>query len=135
MQNVKGIVKSNVKSIGKVLLSAFVMKKINSRIARGSGGRISKYVKLMLVGYLFKRLKVTNISLPKFEKEAEPVEMETKPVKEAKPVEKVEPNEKARGSLIMVTGKIIMGALAGATVIYAVKKLAAKSNWHKIHVH
>ena len=97
------------------------MKRINSRIARSSGGIVSKYAKLMLVGYLFKKLKVKNIALSKSEKEAEPVE-------------EGESKEKARGSLIMGIGKIIVGALAGATVIYAVKKFATKCTRHKISV-
>jgi hypothetical protein len=111
----------SVKGLSKLLLSAFLMKRINSRIARSSGGIVSKYAKLMLVGYLFKKLKAKNIALPKFEKEAEPVK-------------KAESKEKARGSSIMGFGKVIVGVLAGATIIYAVKKFAAKNNWHKIQV-
>ena len=124
MPNVKGIVKSNVKGIGKVLLSAFVMKSINARIARGSGGKVSKYAKLMLVGYLFKKLKVKNITLPKFEKEAEPVEIAESKVK-------AESNGKSRGSSRLGIGKLVMGALVGATIIYAVKKYATKNSWCK----
>lgn len=104
------------------------MKKINSRIARGSGGMLSKYAKLMLVGYLFKKLKVKNIALSKLEEEVEPVE-------EVESKEIVESNKKARGSsLIGGIGKVIVGALVGATIIYAVKKFAAKCNWRKIQV-
>lgn len=124
MPNVKGIIKSNVKGIGKVLLSAFIMKRINARIARGSGGIVSRYAKLMLVGYLFKKLKVKNITLPKFEKEAEPVEI-------AESKEITESNGKSRGSLILGIGKLVIGALAGATIIYAVKKYATKNSWCK----
>lgn len=117
----------NIKGISKLLLSAYLMKKINSRIARSSGGVVSKYAKLMLVGYLFKKLKVKNIALPKFEKEAEPVEkVESKEIVESK--------ETSRGSSIMGVGKVIMGVLAGATIIYAVKKFATKGSWHKIQV-
>jgi len=114
----------NVKGIGKVLLSAFIMKRINARIARGSGGIVSRYAKLMLVGYLFKKLKVKNITLPKFEKEAEPVEI-------AESKEITESNGKSRGSLILGIGKLVIGALAGATIIYAVKKYATKNSWCK----
>ena len=124
MSNVKGIIKSNVKGIGKVLLSAFLMKRINARIARGSGGIVSRYAKLMLVGYLFKKLKVKNITLPKFEKGAEPVEI-------AESKEIVESNGKSRGSSILGIGKLVMGALAGATIICAVKKYATKNGWRK----
>ncbi len=59
----------NIKGLGKLLLSAYLMKRVNSRIARGSGGIVSKYAKLMLVGYLFKKLKFKNITLSKPEKE------------------------------------------------------------------
>jgi hypothetical protein len=89
------------------------MKRVNSRIARGSGGILGKYAKLMLVGYLFKKLKFKNITLSKH-------------IKEVEPVGKAESNKKARGSLIMKIGTIIVGALVGATIIYAMKKFAAK---------
>jgi len=118
----------NIKGLSKLLLSAYLMKRLNSRLARGSGGIVSKYAKLMLVGYLFKKLKFKNITLSKSKKEVEAIE------KEVEPVEKVESNKKARGSLIMKIGKIIMGALAGATIIYAVKKFAAKNCCQKIQV-
>lgn len=111
----------NIKGMGKLLLSAYVMRKINSRIARGSGGIISKYAKLMLVGYLFKKLKVRNIAVSKLEEAIEPVE-------------EVESKEKARGSAIAGIGKVIVGALAGAAIIFAVKKFAANCNRHKVQV-
>lgn len=110
-----------IKGIGKLLLSAYVMRKINSRIARGSGGIMSKYAKLMLVGYLFKKLKTTNISLPKFEKEAEPVE-------------EPKPEEKHTESSALTISEIIMGVAVGAAIIYAVRKYAAKSGLHEIQV-
>jgi hypothetical protein len=124
MQNIRGM---SIKGIGKLLLSAYLMRKINSRIARSSGGIISKYAKLMLVGYLFKKLKVKNIALSKFEKEVEPLE-------EVESKEIVESKETARGSPIMGIGKVIAGVLAGATIIYAAKKIATKCRWHKIQV-
>jgi hypothetical protein len=117
----------SIKGMSKLLLSAYLMKKIDSKIARGSGGIVSKYAKLMLVGYIFKKLKVKNIALSKFEKEAEPA-------KEAEPVKEVESKKTARESSKMGIGKVVVGALAGATIIYAVKKFAAKSSWHKIQV-
>ena len=111
----------SLKGIGKMLLSAFLMKKINARIVRSSGGVVSKYAKLMLVGYLFKKLKAKNMAVSKFEKEAEPVE-------EVKSIEKV------RGSSKMGIGKILLGTLAGAMIIYAAKKHVAKKHLHKIQV-
>lgn len=111
----------SIKGMGKLLLSAYIMRRINSRIARGSGGILSKYAKLMLVGYLFKKFKVKNIAVSKLEEAIEPVE-------------KVESKEKARGSAIAVIGKVIVVALAGVAIIFAVKKLATKYNWHKMQV-
>jgi hypothetical protein len=111
----------SMRGFGKLLLSAYLMKKIDSRVSRSSGGMMGKYAKLMLVGYLFKKFKIRNIKSSKLENEIEPVEenelLETK-----------------RGSLKMGIGKIIMGALAGATIIYAMRKYAAKKSWHKIQV-
>lgn len=121
LMSVKGFVKSNAKGIGKAVLSAFLMKRINARISQGNGGKVSKYVKLMLVGYLFKKLKVMNIRLQKSDKKV-------------KPVEELESNEKLDGSSKKGVPKIIIGLLAGVTIIYAVKKLAGKGCWHKVQV-
>ena len=52
--------------------------------------------------------------------------------KQLKPIEKSESNQKAKGSSTMKIGKIVIGALTGVTVLYAVKKLAAKNGWHRI---
>jgi hypothetical protein len=101
------------------------MKKINSRITRGSGGLVSKYVKLMLVGFLFKKLKTKNLALPHLKTKVETIG------EQLEPAEKTESNQKAKGSSIMKIGKIVMGALAGVTLIYAVKKVAAKNGWHR----
>jgi hypothetical protein len=123
-----------MKNFGKLLLSAYLMKKINSRVSRSRGGIISKYAKLMLVGYLFKKLKLVNVKSEKFEEKVEPVKI-------AEPVETVEPVEETalieteeRGSSRMRIAKIAMGALAGATLVYAMKKRAAKKRAYKIQV-
>jgi hypothetical protein len=121
LANLKGFVKSNVKGIGKVLLSAFLMKRIIARITQGSGGMVSKYVKIMLVGYLFKKLNLKDITLNKLGKEA-------------KKIEESETGENAREPLITKVGKIIMGVLAGVMIIFVVKKIAAKSRWHEVQV-
>ena len=94
----------SLKGISKMLLSAFLMKRINARITRSSGGVVSKYAKLMLVGYLFKKLRAKNMAVSKSEIEAEPVE-------------EVKSKEKTRGSSKMGFGKILLGALVGATTI------------------
>jgi hypothetical protein len=101
------------RGLGKLLLSAYLMKKMNSRVSRSGGGMIGKYAKLMLVGYLFKKLKFRNIKAAEVEEEVEPVE--EKELTEAK-------KESSKMGIV----KIIMGALAGATIFYAMKKHAAK---------
>ena len=111
----------HIKGLGKLLLSAYLMKRVNSRIARGSGGIVGKYAKLMLVGYLFKKLRAKNMAVSKSEIEAEPVE-------------EVKSKEKTRGSSKMGFGKILLGALVGATIIYVAKKHVAKKHLHKIQV-
>jgi len=104
----------NMRKYGKLLLSAYIMKKIKS--GKSQKGIVRKYAKLALGALLLKKLNSI-----KFEKEV-------------KPVEEVELIETERGASRMGIGKIIMGALAGATVIYAIKKYTAKKSGHKIEV-
>ena len=104
-----------MRKYGKLLLSAYIMKKIKSGKSQ-KGGIVRKYAKLALGTLLLKKLNSI-----KFEKEV-------------KPVEEVELIETERGASRMGIGKIIMGALAGATVIYAIKKYTAKKSGHKIEV-
>jgi hypothetical protein len=109
---------------GKLLLSAYIMKKIKSDRSPGSKGILRKYAKLALGAYLLKKLKSG-----KPEKE---LELEMEPEEEiisSKPVE-VEAGERSS----MKIGKIVLGVLAGATLVYALKKLAAKTSWHEIQV-
>ena len=75
----------------------------------------------MLVGYLFKKLKVKNIAISKLEEAIEPEK-------------EVESKEKASGSIIAGFGKVIVGALAGVAILFAMKKFAANCNWHKVQV-
>lgn len=90
------------------------MKKIKS--GKSQKGIVRKYAKLALGTLLLKKLNSI-----KFEKEV-------------KPVEEVELIETERGDSRIGIGKIIMGALAGATVVYAIKKYTAKKSGHKIEV-
>lgn len=92
------------------------MNKIKSGKSQKGGGIVRKYAKLALGTLLLKKLNSI-----KFEKKV-------------KPVEEVELIETERGASRMGSGKIIMGALAGATVIYAIKKYTAKKSGHKIEV-
>jgi hypothetical protein len=103
-----------MRKYGKLLLSAYIMKKIKS--GKSQKGIVRKYAKLALGTLLLKKLNSI-----KFEKEV-------------KPVEEVELIETESGASRMGIGKIIMGALAGATVIYAIKKYTAKKSGHKIEV-
>jgi hypothetical protein len=105
-----------MRKYGKLLLSAYIMKKIKSGKSQKGAGIVRKYAKLALGTLLLKKLNSI-----KFEKEV-------------KPVEEVELIETESGASRMGIGKIIMGALAGATVIYAIKKYTAKKSGHKIEV-
>jgi len=103
------------------------MKHMKSGRAQKGGGIIGKYARLAIGAFLLKKLKSM-----KFEKEIEPeIEPEVEP--EVEPVE-VELDETARGSSLMVIGKIVMGALAGATIIYAIKRYTGKKSGYKINV-
>ncbi len=107
-----------MKRYGKLLLSAYLMKKIKAGGSQKSKGTMHRYAKLALGAYLLKKLKS--------EKSHKKVE--------AEPEEEIESREAGKGSSIMKFGKIILGVLAGATIIYAFKKHAAKKSGHKIEV-
>jgi hypothetical protein len=109
-----------MKKYGKLLLSAYIMKNIKSGGSPKSRGTLRKYIKLALGAYLLNRLK-SGIS----HKEVEPEEEMT--LSEAEGV------ETGKGSSMKI-GKIILGALAGATLIYAVKRRAAKKRGYNIEV-
>ena len=96
------------------------MKNIKSGGSPKSRGTLRKYIKLALGAYLLNRLK-SGIS----HKEVEPEEEMT--LSEAEGV------ETGKGSSMKI-GKIILGALAGATLIYAVKRRAAKKRGYNIEV-
>jgi len=109
---------------GKLVLSAYVMKKMKSGGAPGSKGILRKYAKLALGAYLLSKLKS--------EKPEKEIEVEIEPEEEIIPSEPVEV-EKGEGSLMRI-GKIAIGELAGATIIYALKKQAAKKSGYRIEV-
>ncbi|WP_440948825.1 hypothetical protein ACSAZL_09410 [Methanosarcina sp. T3] len=107
-----------MKRYGKLLLSAYIMKKIKPGGSQKSKG-INKYGKLLLGAYLLEKLKSE-----KSEKEEIP-KMELK---------EVQLKETGGGSSTMKIGKVIMGVIVGATAIYALKKYTAKKSGHKIEV-
>ena len=72
-----------------------------------------RYAKLALGAYLLNKLKSG-----KSHKEVE-----------VEPEEEIKSSEAGEGSSIMKFGKIILGVLAGATIMYAFKKHAAKKSW------
>jgi hypothetical protein len=104
-----------VKSYGKLLVSAYLIRKINSWGSIKSGGVVNKYGKLVLGAYILEKLK-SEKSL----KELEPEELEL--------------NESGKGSAMKKIGKIMMGAIVGATAVYALKKYTTKKSGYKIAV-
>lgn len=100
------------------------MKRMKSGGSPGKRGILHKYAKLALGAYLLNKLRSGRVEK---EEEAE-VEPEEMMLNEAEEV------EKGMGRPSMGIGKIIMGALAGATLIYAVKRHTAKKRAHKIAV-
>ena len=109
---------------GKLLLSAYIMKKMKSGGSPGSRGTLHKYVKLALGAYLLNKFKSG--------KSQKKVEVEVEPEEEIL-FTKAEEIEADKGPSMKV-GKIVLGALAGATLVYAVKKHAAKKRGYKIEV-
>ena len=107
---------------GKLLLSAYIVKKMKSGRSSGIRGKMRKYAKLALGAYLLNKLKSG-----KTQKEVG-VEPEEEII-----LSKAGEVEKGKGSSMKI-GKIILGVLAGATFIYAVKKRAAKKRGYKIEV-
>ncbi|WP_292390059.1 hypothetical protein [Methanosarcina sp. UBA5] len=108
---------------GKLLLSAYIMKKMKSGRSPGRKGILRKYAKLALGAYLLNKLRSGRLE-KEVEAELEPEEM----------MLSEEEVETGKGRPSMRIGKIILGGLAGATLIYAVKRRAAKKRGHKIDV-
>ena len=94
------------------------MNKLKSGGAPRGRGTVSKYIKLAAGAYLLNRIKSRLM-----EKEVEP-EVEPGEIEEA---------ETSGGSSMRI-GKIILGGLAGATLIYALKRRAAKKRGYNIEV-
>lgn len=107
-----------MKRYGKLLLSAYLMKKIKAGGSQKSKGAMHRYAKLALGAYLLNKLKSG--------KSHTEIEVE--------PEEEIKLSEEGEGSSIMKFGKIILGVLAGATIMYAFKKHAAKKAGHKLEV-
>lgn len=96
------------------------MKKMKSR----SRGTLRKYAKLALGAYLINQLKS--------EKPEKEIGYEFEPEEEIILSEPAEV-EAAHGPSMKI-GKIVLGVLAGATIIYALKRQAAKKSGHGIEV-
>lgn len=109
----------NMKRYGKLLLSAYVMKKIKPGGPQKSGGIINKYGKLVLGAYILEKL-----TSEKSQKEVVP---------EIEP-EEAKLDETGEGSSMKKLCKMMMCMLVGATAIYAFKKHIAKKCGHKIEV-
>ena len=106
------------------MLSAYIMKKMKSVRTPGKKGILRKYAKLALGAYLLNKLRSGRLE-KEVEAELEPEEMMLSEAEKA---------EKGRGRPSMKMGKVILGVLAGATLLYAVKRRAAKKKGHKIEV-
>ncbi|WP_292372381.1 MULTISPECIES: hypothetical protein [unclassified Methanosarcina] len=107
-----------MRKYGKLLLSAYIMKRMKSGRSPRSRETMRKYAKLALGAYLLNRLRSERL-----EKEIEPEEMmlgEEEAEKGKEPSMKIE--------------KIILGGIVGATLLYAIKKLAEKKRGHQIEV-
>ena len=113
-----------INKYGKLLLSAYVMKKMKSVKSPGKKGILRKYAKLALGAYLLNKLRSERLE-KEIEAELEPEEIMLSEAEEA---------EKGKGRPLMTMGKIILGVIAGATLLYAVKRRAAKKRGHKIEV-
>jgi hypothetical protein len=105
------------------------MKKIGPASSRKSKGLI-KYGKLILGAYALEKLKPDKsqkeMELEKLIVPEESVETKVEPVE-------VELSESGKGSSMKI-GKFVMGALVGATAIYALKKRSTKKSGYKISV-
>ena len=113
-----------VNKYGKLLLSAYIMKKMKSVKSPGKKGILRKYAKLALGAYLLNKLRSERLE-KEVEAEFEPGEIMLSETEEA---------EKGKGRPSMKMGKIILGVLAGTTLLYAVKRHAAKKRKHRIEV-
>lgn len=114
----------NVNKYGKLLLSAYIIKRMKSGGSPGKRGILHKYAKLALGAYLLNKLRSGRVEK---EEEAE-VEPEEMMLNEAEEVEK----GMGRPSMRMV--KMILGGLAGAVLLYSIKKRVAKKRGHRIAV-
>lgn len=112
-----------VNKYGKLLLSAYIMKKLKSGVSPKGRGSIRKYIKLAAGAYLLNRLKSGRVGKG-VEAEVEPEEMILSEAEKA---------ETGGGSSMKIV-KIILGGLAGATLIYALKRHAAKKRGYNIEV-
>jgi hypothetical protein len=108
-----------MKRYGKLLLSAYVMKKIKPGGPQKSGGIINKYGKLVLGAYILEKL-MSEKSQKEVEPEIEPEELKL--------------NEACEGSGMKKYCKMMMFMLVGATAICAFKKHVGKKCGYKIKV-
>jgi hypothetical protein len=105
---------------GKMLLSAYTMKKIISCKSKKGRGMRSKYVKLFLLGYILKKLSFkTSKSTEYYNK------IETEERKLNKPMTKFGTNKFT---------KIILELLIGAIAIHIFKKHFTRQAGNKIEV-
>ncbi len=107
----------NIKRYVKLLISAYLMKKIKTVGYQKGKGLMLKYAKLVL----------GTVLLNKFKSEKSHKKAEEKS-------EEIEASEADEGSSLTAFGTIILGVLAGATILYAFRKYAADKRGHQIEV-
>ncbi len=107
----------NIKRYVKLLISAYLMKKIKTVGYQKGKGLMLKYAKLVLGTFLLNKFK-SDKSQKKTEEKSE----------------KIEASEAGEGSSLMAFGTIILGVLAGATILYAFKKYAADKKRYQTEV-
>ncbi len=116
-----------MRTYSKVLLSAYLVHKIKTVRSEKNKGLL-KYGELVLGAYLLERLK-SEKSQRKIESEA----LEPEASVESEALVEPELNKSGKG-YSMRFGKVVMGALIGATAMYALKKHSVKKSGHKVAV-
>jgi len=119
----------NMNKYGKLLLSAYVMKKMKKDVTKTDSSLLNKYAKLALLAFILEKLK----SAKSEDKEAL---LETKEMELSE-----EEGSKVKGHKHIATGAFAgasgiligaIGALAGVTILYAAKKKMDKRHKYQV---
>jgi hypothetical protein len=107
----------NIKRYVKLLISAYLIKKIKTVGYQKGKGLMFKYAKLVLGTFILNKFKSD-----KSQKKAEDKS------------EEIEASDADEGSSITAFGTMVLGVLAGATILYAFRKYAADKREYQIEV-